>query len=87
MAIKPSVSAGRREHCFAIELQKNTYVLQAGDFQVKNLWVAKLCEALRRGMKIILDKELFALLFFILQNMFIMWQFLIKLSYHQVMAC
>lgn len=49
MAIKPSVSAGRREHCFAIELRKKTYVLQAGDLQVKNLWVAKLCEVLRRG--------------------------------------
>ena len=49
VAIKPSVSAGRREHCFAIELRKKTYVLQAGDFQVKNLWVAKLCEVLRKG--------------------------------------
>lgn len=54
MAIKPSVSAGRREHCFAIELRKKTYVLQAGDLQVKNLWVAKLCEVLRRGIIIIL---------------------------------
>ena len=51
VAIKPSVSAGRREHCFAIELRKKTYVLQAGDFQVKNLWVAKLCEVLRRGIQ------------------------------------
>ena len=53
VAIKPSVSAGRREHCFAIELRKKTYVLQAGDFQVKNLWVAKLCEVVRKGIKLI----------------------------------
>ena len=64
VAIKPSVSAGRREHCFAIELRKKTYVLQAGDFQVKNLWVAKLCEVLRKGTTLLFVNTLFICYYF-----------------------
>ena len=49
VSIKPSVTVGGRDNLFALEIQGRTYIMQAANSSSKNVWLAKLYEALSGG--------------------------------------
>lgn len=51
LGIRPTPKIGSADNIFAIETKDKKYILKAADVNVKNIWLAKLCEYCGQGKK------------------------------------